>query len=265
MIRAIAHPTDFSDAASDAFLHALALALAHRCRLDLLHVGAAAHAEAWDNFPHVRDALRCWGRLDAGAGVEDILPATGVSVRKAEIQDRDPVQGLSRYFWTHRPDLIVMASHGRTGLRRWLRGSISEDVLQAGHVPALVLGPKAAGFVDRDSGDLDLGRVLVPVTDRPHPERALLRLHDIVAPFRASLDLVHVGNAPPKVISPSGAPTAVRALGGAAVETILSQGRGAALIAMPTQGRHGFLDAVRGTTTEQVLRQASCPLLTLPA
>ena len=39
---------------------------------------------------------------------------------------------------------------------------------------------------------------------------------------------------------------------------------GADLIAMATAGRHGFLDALRGTTTERVLRGARCPLLAMP-
>ncbi len=35
-------------------------------------------------------------------------------------------------------------------------------------------------------------------------------------------------------------------------------------VAMTTQGRHGFLDALRGSATEHVLRQAQRPLLTMP-
>jgi nucleotide-binding universal stress UspA family protein len=34
---------------------------------------------------------------------------------------------------------------------------------------------------------------------------------------------------------------------------------------MATEGRHGFLDAVRGSTTERVLREAGCPVLAVPA
>jgi nucleotide-binding universal stress UspA family protein len=36
------------------------------------------------------------------------------------------------------------------------------------------------------------------------------------------------------------------------------------LIGMPTAGHHGFLDALRGSTTERVLRRAPCPLLVVP-
>lgn len=36
------------------------------------------------------------------------------------------------------------------------------------------------------------------------------------------------------------------------------------LIVMSTEGRQGFLDALRGSNSEQVLRQCACPLLTIP-
>ena len=36
------------------------------------------------------------------------------------------------------------------------------------------------------------------------------------------------------------------------------------LIVMPTQGHNGFLDALRGSTTERVIREAHCPILAVP-
>ena len=53
---------------------------------------------------------------------------------------------------------------------------------------------------------------------------------------------------------------------GEVVEAILDEceEQGADLIVMATDGREGFLDALRGTTTEQVLRAAKCPLLAVP-
>ena len=54
---------------------------------------------------------------------------------------------------------------------------------------------------------------------------------------------------------------------GDVVDQILntSEDHDADLIVMPTQGRDGFLDALRGSTTEQVLRAARCPVLAVPA
>src|SRR5207342_3381098 len=54
---------------------------------------------------------------------------------------------------------------------------------------------------------------------------------------------------------------------GDVVGTILkaAEAQQANLIAMPTAGHQGFLDAVRGSTSERVLRHAPCPVLTIPA
>ncbi len=55
-------------------------------------------------------------------------------------------------------------------------------------------------------------------------------------------------------------------LQGNAVETILRVASDipADLIVMGTQGHQGFLDALRGNTTEQVLRESTCPILAVP-
>ena len=54
---------------------------------------------------------------------------------------------------------------------------------------------------------------------------------------------------------------------GDVIETIVATARGtrADLIVMTTDGRNGFLDALRGTHSERVLRAAPCPLLAIPA
>jgi nucleotide-binding universal stress UspA family protein len=54
---------------------------------------------------------------------------------------------------------------------------------------------------------------------------------------------------------------------GSVVEQIIkiSEDRSPELIVMATQGHQGFMDALRGSTTEQVLRKASCPVLAVPA
>jgi nucleotide-binding universal stress UspA family protein len=54
---------------------------------------------------------------------------------------------------------------------------------------------------------------------------------------------------------------------GPVIETILSYAGeiGADMIAMPTQGRRGLLDALRGSTTERILRDAPCPVYAVPA
>ena len=131
MILSIAHPTDLSPQGTAAFEHALSLALANRCRLDVLHVDEPGEHPDWADFPQVRQTLERWGVLPRGAPIEAIRETAGIEVRKVGIHDRDPVVGMSRYLEEHPANLIVMASHGRAGIDRLLNSSVSADLVQA--------------------------------------------------------------------------------------------------------------------------------------
>jgi nucleotide-binding universal stress UspA family protein len=82
------------------------------------------------------------------------------------------------------------------------------------------------------------------------------------------VDLLHVGEAAPRLrVASSSALLPVILRSGNVVESIVD----AAIefnvdaIAMPTAGHHGVLDALRGSTTERVIRHAPCPVFALPA
>jgi len=122
VIQSIAHPTDFSATSALAFAHALRLALETKSRLSLLHVNEKGSQDHWTSFPHVRETLVRWGLLNEKAARTDLEARLGIEVTKVEIRHRDPVTGLFEFFLSHRPDLIVLSTHGREGLNRWLRG-----------------------------------------------------------------------------------------------------------------------------------------------
>lgn len=260
MIRAIAHPTDFSAEGRIAFDHALALALHHRARLDLLHVGAPGAEGEWQRFPRVRARLVEWGRLSAGSEPGEVARQTGVEVRKIELHAKDPAEGLGTFLADHHPDVVVMTSHGRTGLARLLQGSVTAQVARESQAAMLLFGPHSGGFADPANGTLTPGRVLVPVDHKPLAETALDPLEAILAGLGAQLDGLHVGTAAPALHG-----LTVRLASGGTVDTILAEADGAGLIAMPTEGRHGLRDALLGSTAERVLAGAKVPVLALPA
>ena len=264
MIRAIAHPTDFSPGGEAAFACALRLALVNRCELFLLHVHGLHVRNEWHSFPRVRDTLERWGRLEPGSTQGDVHPRTGVAVTKFEIRDSDASDGLSRFLQEHRPDLIVMASRGNTGLKRSLSGSVTADVVRAILVPTLVLGPQATSFVDVQTGALKLANVLLPVDHDPAPAESLASLETLTGNLDVTFDLLHVGAQPPVVRDSLGTPRSVRTVDGPVVETIIAESRGADLIAMPVAGRDGLMDALLGSTSERVVSEARCPVLALP-
>jgi nucleotide-binding universal stress UspA family protein len=261
MIQSIAHPTDFSPEGQIAFEHALRLALVNRCRLDILHVHNPDDDSDWDLFPHIRPILQRWGFLEAGATTGDILGKSGVAIHKVEIRDTEAADGLLHFMQNHLPDLIVMASHGRTGLSRWLAGSLSAELARETVIPTLIFGPAARPFVDGQSGRIDLKSVLVPVDHDPAPQNAVRLLDILLEGLTVDRDFIHVGEEAPTLL---GGQT-VRTLGGSVIETVLDQARHAGLIAMPMAGPHGLLDAIRGSTTERVVHEVTCPVLVLPA
>lgn len=265
MIRSIACATDFSPASAAAFDHAIRLALEFRSQLDLLHVREPSDGDAWGSFPHVRETLARWGKLPADAQPSAIEDEYGVRVRKVEIHDRDPVDGIVNFLLTHRPELLVLSTRGQEGLSRILSDSVSESVARQTHIPTLFLGPDARPFVDHTSGDLRLVKLLVPIAEAPSPLRALHTLASLLDPLVVRAEIVHVGEKPLQLIGPTGHALDVRLMRGPIDETILREARNADLLAMPTAGHQGFLDVLRGSTTERVLHHAPCPLLALPA
>lgn len=268
MIERIAHTTDFSEESAPAFLQALRLAVAARCRLDILHVQDDDDSHQWQSFPQVRQVLQHWGMLEAGATPADIEPRLGVHVAKIEIVDSDAERGLTRFLMSHLPDLLVIATHGRRGLNRWLHGSFSEEVARGTHIPTLLIGPHTVGIVDADTGRLSVRRVLVPVAPQPSPKPVLRVVRELLASIgetAAAIELMSVGHDLADVVDASGVAHRVERLDGRVVETILQEAerRKADLIAMPTAGEQGVLEMFRGSTTSRVIAEARCPVLSV--
>lgn len=268
----IVHPTDFSEASTAAFVHALKIAVTAKATLTILHVAASHGSDEWEQLPRVRSLLADWGLLDVHDPASAIAEKLGMTVRKVELEPQSPASGVLRYLHSHTADLIVLATEGRQGVARWLRGSVAERLSREGRTLTLFVPAKARGFVDLRRGEVSLKRVLIPIDHDPPPAAPLARIMafaQFVAGFEAEERLLHVGGESPAVPRPAAPhrrlPVALRQ--GDAVEAIVAAANEwpADLIGMPTAGHHGFLDVLRGSTTERVLRQAPCPLLAVPA
>lgn len=268
-LKTILHPTDFSDASAHAFAHALRIALATKGELFLVH--ADGYLGEQDEFPRVRHALAQWRLLDEEDPPAAVGDKLGIKVAKIGVESENPESGLLRFLEGHPSDLIVLATHGRDGLKRWVDGSVAEALSRAARLPTLFLSPTARGFVDQVSGALDLSRVLIPIDHSASGTQAL----EATTAFLKSLgkqdvtiELMHVGEVAPIVrreVDGTIVPVALRS--GDVVSTILrmANDQQVDLLVMATAGHHGILDAIRGSTTERVLRHAPCPVLAVPA
>jgi nucleotide-binding universal stress UspA family protein len=270
-IGSILHPTDFSDLSGAALAHALRVALATRSQLHLLHI-AERDAGETPAFPQVRRLLVQWGLAGADDPPWVVSDKLGLVVDSITVRWQDPAQGILSYLDQKPCDLVVFATHGRDGIERWLRGSVSEMVLRRLAIPALFMTQGARGFVSQINGDIQLRRVLIPVDFSPAPREAVEVVQNFVGLIgdeTPTVHLLHVGHtipplpaelsqgtALPPVILRSG--NVVEAIVNAAIEFDID------LIGMPTAGHHGVLDALRGSTTERVIRHAPCPVLAVP-
>jgi len=170
---------------------------------------------------------------------------------------------------THDSEFLVLATHRREGLSRWLHGSIAESIARHAHLKALFVPEGGRGFVDSDRGEVHLRRVLIPIDHEPQPEHAIDAARQLVRLLGSEADirLLYVGpeaDVPAVRNLPDGVEQSVKE--GNVVDEILTSADDweADLIAMSTSGGRGFLDALRGSTSERVLRQAPCPVLVVP-
>lgn len=218
------------------------------------------------------------------------VPAPPAVVRQT-VDAETPEQGILAYARAIDADLIVMRTHARQGLDRWIDGSVTEEVVRRAPCPVLVLGPTTALVRD------PLRRILAP-TDFSEASylacahaAALARLHG------AGLDLVHVvaplvepgllgtragwANANPAEVNAAyealdafaddlaleGVDVACHALEAAPALGILETARlvGSDLLVVGSHGRTGFQRLMLGSVAETLLRTAGCPVLVVNA
>ncbi len=267
------HPTDFSGASEVAFRHALKIALVSRARLSLLHVARHSGDVAWSDFPAVRRTLGRWG-LIADTAPRRAVADLGIDVCKVISRHDDAVQSSLEFLRKEPADLIVLATGQHRGRTAWLARSVAEPIARESTAMTLFLPHDAAGFVSATDGNVALDNLLVAVDHRPDPQRAIdgaCRAAALLERDRVTFTVAHIGDADhrPTVAMPeqTGWRWRQTTRQGDVVAGILGVGdeSQADLLVMSTAGHHGFLDALRGSTTERVLRGARCPLLAVPA
>jgi nucleotide-binding universal stress UspA family protein len=272
-VRSILHPTDLTDLSGVALAHALRISLATRGKLHLLHVSAHASGIVAE-FPDVRRILAQWGMSEENDPPWLLARRLGIEVDNTHIKRQEPVEGILKFLQQATCDLMVLASRGGGGFDHWLRGSVSEITSRHSALPTLFVTSGARGFVDQITGDVSIRRVLLPIDFSPPPGKAIKAVHRLLklltGDVRCVLHLLHVGHSAPTIRVTAGDRSRLSGVilrSGNVPKTIIDAAIefDADLIAMPTAGRHGILDALRGSTTERVIRHAPCPVFAIPS
>jgi nucleotide-binding universal stress UspA family protein len=164
-LRAILVPVDFSEHSDSVFRLACSLARDHGARVYLLHVlatpaavyaGGMVLAVPNDNKDQAWNSLRQFQAPD---------PSISVEPRLAE---GDAADAILRVIADLHCDLVVMGTHGRTGLGRLLMGSVAEKVVRRAPCPVLTVKiPPAAAPASGQAADAGAAAGTVPGRGNP--------------------------------------------------------------------------------------------------
>jgi nucleotide-binding universal stress UspA family protein len=283
-------PVDFSDSCSRSLDHAVALARWYDAKLAVLHVvpafgpmlvqGELGYPIQLVN-PLTREetVLEMRRRLD----VIGIPPDAELTARAGNASTTIIDEAVATM-----ADLIVMGTHGRRGFRRLLIGSVTETVLHEAPCPVLTVPPHAPA----DSTRVVVFRdILCPIDFSPSSLQGLEVALDLARQSNGTVRLLNVvewlAEQDPMLLPEirrqlrEDAEQRLDALVAAEprtwceIQSVVAFGRAhreilrAAetkppdLIVMGAQGRGGVGLALFGSTTQQVVRGASCPVLTV--
>lgn len=207
---------------------------------------------------------------DARHALETAVSDAGLQRATARVQEGDPATTIIHVAGEERSDLIVMGTHGRRGIERFMLGSVAERVLRSSPVPVLTVRERS----DRAA----IQNIVCPVNDSNASREAFVKAARIAHCTGARLTAVHIDEGPAVAriddlcawIASSEQPRCdvqhLRASGNAAEEILrMASAIGADLLVVGATHRPFFDSTVLGSTTVRVVRHAACPVLTVSA
>ena len=141
--RRILHPTDFSSASGAAFKRAIALAKADKAQLFIAHVIAPPMPIAGEGYipPNLYEDLEASARKYAEKKLATLQAKTRAGGVRATALVLEGVghEQIVRAAKAKKVDLIVIGTHGRTGLAKLFLGSVASRVVAAASCPVLTV------------------------------------------------------------------------------------------------------------------------------
>ncbi len=279
---------DFSEGSREAFRAACSLAVAGETHIHALHV-IEPHWVPEEPVPFGQAVMEFYDTKAPG-GQDEILkqrmremyaPNLPIDV-EYHLREGDAAPELLRMAGQLRPDLIVMGTHGRTGLSWLLAGSVATSVLRRAQCPVLAFhSPETVRKVE------DIRVILHPTDFSQGCESSLRVARTLARDLGARLVLLHVvpfgfyANEMTVPVNPGvyrealdeerqlidgpdlKYPVESRLARGDAAEEILRTAAelDCGLIVMGTHGRTGLNRLLMGSVTEYVVPRADCPVL----
>jgi nucleotide-binding universal stress UspA family protein len=282
-------PLDLSDVSCHAIDHAVLLARWYGARITVLHSCNPVVIPSGD-FAVVQLPPNPEDIAGTRSRVAECLASAGGSDATVIVESGEPVDRILEHARTLPADLLVIGTHGVGGFEHLMLGSTTEKVLRKATCPVLTVPPRA-----RATSKLPFKRILCPVDFSDSSRAALDFAFSLAQEGDAELTILHVLEWPdsdPLTNRPISVPeyrleleadltTKLDALVPDDVRTwcrpVTRMAHGKAyreilgiatedtsdLIVMGVHGRNALDLMLFGSTTNQVVRRATCPVLTL--
>jgi nucleotide-binding universal stress UspA family protein len=295
VIRQILCPTDFSEFSHRALEHAIAIARWYKSKISVQHVFSSIPPPGVPDYPvlvslspEMRESILAQLQL-----FSEPARKAGIAV-EAVLDDGHPVNEIVKRAKEAPADLVVLGTHGRGGFEKLMLGSVTEQVLRKVLCPVLTVPSSAGALSGPEPGVFKT--ILCPVDFSEASMKALEYAFSLAKEADAKLLLLHALEVLPdeelpetlrfdtiryndnlksvardrllKLI-PVGAsdwsrPEVFVAVGKAYREILkTAEERQAGLIVIGIHGRNPIDRLFFGSTTQHVVRQATCPVLTI--
>jgi nucleotide-binding universal stress UspA family protein len=270
-VKRVLAPTDLSDSDAAPLRYAAMMAARFGATLTVMYADPILYGDGYLPLPDDERILR--DQIDQRVG--EWIPGASYGTLVVPGQ---PVGSILRAATDEKVDLIVMGTHARRGFHRALVGSVAEGVIHGSECPVITVSQRSAPV---QSGQPAVSRILCPINFSETAYASLRWASRMASAFRTELVVVHVvePNAPPDSHTDPGRlrewiePELANVvsfrelvLHGGAAERVLdcAEDIGADLLVIGAQHKIFRDTTVIGTTTERLVRYASCPVMIVP-
>ena len=275
MYKRILVPLDGSKLAEQVLPHVRSLATAFGLDLDLLSTFGPSHTYSGPNpssYPHqVEDNFRAQS-LDYLHSIKSSMVDLGVPI-SCTVRLGEPASWIVSEAERDPNTLIAMSTHGRSGMTRWVLGSVADKVLHGTMVPLLLLRSQDE---EPPTKEASLASVIVPLDGSSLAEQVLPHVVALAQAPRLSVTLVRVSShheeaeARDYLLKVAGK---LHQQGVSSLKEVVLNGHPATaivdiardipnnLVTMTTHGHSGIGRWILGSVTDRIVRQSGSPVL----
>jgi len=294
-LKTILCTTDFSEYSNQTVSYGVAIAKEFDARLLVCHIIDLQFAAIYGTVHFLPPDLQTQSIETAQERITDLMASQTVPW-EAVVSTGPPADEISRVVADREVDLAISATHGRTGLKRFILGSVTERLMRSLECPLLVVRETPPDLMPDPARGLHFNKILVGCDFSPAANAALEYGVSLAQEFEAELHLIHVLE--PQVYSDFLATTldgvhgetgdikekldqrltnliTPEAMNWCRISTAVTEGRpfeaitdyagdnGIDLVVLGVRG-HGVVETLfLGSTTDRVVRKAQCPVLSV--